>query len=198
METVLLARHGQTEWNAEGRWQGQLDSPLTPLGLAQAATVARLVADQQVDAMFSSPLGRALSTARVCGEQLQLPITVLDELAEIHHGQMAGMTPAEMARAFPEEPGRRAADKYRWRFPGGESYQDAEARAAQALATIDVSGARRPLIVAHEMINRMLLGHLLRLDIATALAGGHAQGVVHRIDVATGEVTELRETANAP
>ncbi|MCC2322220.1 histidine phosphatase family protein [Cellulomonas xiejunii] len=193
LQTVYLARHGQTEGNVQGRWQGQLDSPLTALGRAQARTVAELVAEEPVDAVFCSPQGRAAATAQVCGERLGLPVVALDELAELHHGAMAGMSPDEMEQAFPGELARRRQDKYRWRFPGGESYEDAVPRAARALARVEASGARHPLLVSHEMIGRLLQHHLRRVDVATALAGGHPQGVVYRVDVGTGEMTTLRE-----
>ncbi|MBO0922061.1 histidine phosphatase family protein [Cellulomonas sp. zg-ZUI222] len=193
LQTVYLARHGQTEGNVQGRWQGQLDAPLTALGRAQARTVAELVADEPVDAVFCSPQGRAAATAQVCGERLGLPVVPLDELAELHHGAMAGMSPDDMERAFPGELALRRQDKYRWRFPGGESYEDAVPRAARALARVEASGARHPLLVSHEMIGRLLQHHLRRVDVATALAGGHPQGVVYRVDVSTGEMTTLGE-----
>ncbi|SFK41774.1 histidine phosphatase family protein [Cellulomonas sp. KH9] len=192
LQSVYLARHGQTEGNALGRWQGQLDAPLTALGRAQARAVAALLTQQPVDAVFCSPLGRAAATAQVCGDRLGLPVTTLDELAEVHHGSMAGMTPEEMERAFPGELARRRQDKYRWRFPGGESYEDAVPRAAQAVARVAASGAQHPLLVSHEMIGRLLLHHLRRVDVATALAGNHPQDVVYRVDVGTGELTTLR------
>ncbi len=191
LQTVYLARHGQTEGNAQGRWQGQLDTPLTALGRAQARTVAELVAEEPVDAVFCSPLGRAAATAQVCGEHLGLPVVPLDDLAELHHGAMAGMSPDDMERAFPGELALRRQDKHRWRFPGGESYEDAVPRAARALARVGASGARHPLLVSHEMIGRLLQHHLRRVDVATALAGSHPQGVVFRVDVGSGEMVTL-------
>lgn len=191
LQSVYLARHGQTEGNVAGRWQGQLDTPLTDLGRAQAQTVAALVAVHPVDAVFCSPQGRAAATAQVCADRLGLPVTPLDELVELHHGAMAGMTVAEMEQAFPGELARRAEDKLTWRFPGGESYADAVHRAAQALAKVAASGAQHPLLVSHEMIGRLLLHHLRRVDLATALAGNHPQGVVYRVDVATGDLSTL-------
>ena len=142
-----------------------------------------------MDAVFCSPQGRALATAQVCGERLGLPVVAVDELAEVHHGAMAGMTLDEMERAFPGELARRGQDTYRWRFPGGESYEDAVPRAARALERVAASGARRPLLVSHEMIGRLLQLHLRRVDVATALAGGHPQGVVYRVEA--GETTTL-------
>lgn len=190
-EVVYVARHGETEGNVEGRWQGQLDSPLTARGRQQAHHMAALLADDPVDAIFSSPLGRAARTALVYADLRGLPVTLVDDLAEVDHGGMAGLTPEEMDRAFPGELARRARDKHRWRFPGGESYEDALPRAARALDVVAASGARKPLVVAHEMIGRLLLLHLRRVDVATALAGRHPHGVVYRVEYATGAVTAL-------
>lgn len=191
LEVVYVARHGETEGNVAGRWQGQLDSPLTARGRQQAHDMAALLADEPVDAVFSSPLGRAARTAQVYADLRGLPVTLVDDLAEVHHGGMAGLTPEEMDPAFPGEMARRALDKHRWRFPGGESYEDALPRAAHALDVVGASGARRPLVVAHEMIGRLLLLHLRRVDVATALAGRHPHGVVYRVEHATGAVTAL-------
>jgi broad specificity phosphatase PhoE len=99
---VLVARHGQTEWNELGRRQGRLDSPLTSLGEQQARLLARAVAQLPgVGGIFSSPLRRALRTAAACGEVLGLPVTVVKELTEVHHGVMAGLTAAEVETRFP-------------------------------------------------------------------------------------------------
>jgi len=190
-EEIILARHGETEWNRVQRRQGQLDSPLTARGLSQARAVADGAAALAVDAIFASPLGRAAATAAVCDERLDLTVATVPELAEIDHGQMAGMTAADVERLFPGELCRRASNKYRWRFPGGESYADGDLRADIALARVARSGARRPLIVSHEMIGRMLLRNLLAADPVTALAWNQPQGVIYRVDVITRELGEL-------
>ena len=96
---------------------------------------------------------------------------------------MAGMTNEEIERAFPGEMARRSRDKYRWRFPNGESYADADSRAASALRRIAESGGSRPLVVSHEMIGRMLLRNLLGLEPQDALKSGLAHNVIYRIDV---------------
>jgi probable phosphoglycerate mutase len=192
IEVVFLVRHGETEWNRLGRRQGQLDSPLTADGRRQAERVASAATGLSVDGVFSSPLGRAVATARVCERRLGQPVTVVDELAEVHHGRMAGLTTAEIDRAFPGRMALRAANPYEWCFPGGESYADADRRAAVALRRIAATRARRPLIVSHEMIGRMLLRTLLGADPATALAWSHPHDVVYGVDVAGRTLGELR------
>lgn len=180
-EWVYLVRHGQTVWNTQGRRQGQLDSPLTPQGLLHAERSADLVKTLTVDRVFSSPLGRARATAAVIAAALALPVEVIDDLQEVHHGRIAGLSDAQIQRDHPQVAADRARDKYRYRFPGGESYADADQRAHHALAQIRATGGRRPLIVAHEMIGRMLLRNLLGLDPPTALSFSHPHEVVYRI-----------------
>jgi probable phosphoglycerate mutase len=121
-----------------------------------------------------------------------LPVVTVDELAEIHHGAVAGLTGEQTETAFPGEMARRAADKYRWRFPDGESYADGDVRAAAALRLVGGSGATRPLLVSHEMIGRMLLRNLLDLTPDEALTYGHPHGMIYRIDVAAKTLDEIR------
>lgn len=186
-DVVLLVRHGQTEWNLSGRRQGQLDSPLTELGTEQGRQVAAALVGRDVDAVFASPLGRAVATAARCARRLRLPVTIVDELAEVHHGEMAGLTSAEIDRRFPGALERRAASKYSWRFPGGESYADADLRAGAALRVVASSGARRPLLVSHEMVGRVLLRNLLAARPETALGWTHPHDVIYEVDVRTRE-----------
>lgn len=181
-ERVYLARHGQTEWNAQGRQQGQLDSPLTPMGIAQARGHAAALRGEDVDIVFTSPLGRARSTAGIIADELGLRVIVIDDLAEVHHGRFAGLSTQDIARRYPEELARRASDKYHWSFPDGESYADADVRAGLALKAISRYHAKRPVLVAHEMISRMLQRHLLGLEPDQALRLGHPNNVIYVLD----------------
>jgi len=180
---VWLARHGETEWNRQGRRQGQLDSALTSDGVEQARRTADALAGEPIDALFASPQGRAAATGQLIAEVLGRSVRHLAELREVDHGRVAGLTNVEIERAFPDLVARRARDKYRCRFPGGESYADADRRAAAGLAAIAASGAARPLIVSHEMIGRMLLRNLLGLGSGEALTIDHPHGVVYRVDL---------------
>ncbi|MET7427339.1 histidine phosphatase family protein [Dactylosporangium sp. NPDC005555] len=186
-DVVFLARHGQTQWNLQRRRQGRLDSALTHHGVAQAHRHASALQGRGIDGIFVSPLGRAIATARIINDALGLEIDVVDELAELDHGQFSGMHDEQIDAQFPGELQRRAACKYQWRFPGGESYADGDIRAAAALRQVKQRPARRPLIVAHEMIGRMLQRHLLRLDPQAALALAHPHDVVFQIDPASQE-----------
>jgi probable phosphoglycerate mutase len=170
LQRVFLVRHGETEWNLTGRRQGQLDSPLTDKGYTDAESVARLVQSWSIDAVLSSPRGRARQTALIIADYLGHSAEMLDALAELHHGSLAGLTNREIEERHPGLLREREADKYNWQFPGGESYRDAAVRAQQALQGIGDRGYTRPLLVTHEMIGRMLLSSLLNLNPDDALA----------------------------
>jgi broad specificity phosphatase PhoE len=191
MEEVYLVRHGETEWNQTGRRQGQLDSPLSESGMMEVQRTAQRIESLPVDGVFSSPLGRAISTAQTYAHALHQAITAVDDLKELDHGDMAGMTNEEIERAFPGELVRRSRDKYQWRFPNGESYADADLRAASALRLVAESGSSRPLIVTHEMIARMLLRNLLTLEPKEALTLGLLHSVIYRVHVESKTVIEI-------
>jgi broad specificity phosphatase PhoE len=97
---VLLVRHGQSEWNADGRWQGQADPPLTDLGRAQARHAARALG--VVDAIVSSDLGRALDTAMTLAGELGVgPVVVDPDLRERHAGDWQGLTRVQIEEGWP-------------------------------------------------------------------------------------------------
>ncbi len=191
VEEVYLVRHGETQWNRTGRRQGQLDAPLTESGIAEIQRVAERIKSLPIDGLFSSPLGRAVATAQIYAEALHQTITTVDDLRELDHGDMAGMTNGEIERAFPGEMARRSRDKYQWRFPNGESYADADLRATSAIHEIAESGGFRPLVVSHEMIGRMLLRNLLGLDPDEALKIGISHRAIYRVDFESNAVVEI-------
>ncbi len=104
--TLLVVRHGETQWNLEGRWQGHLDSDLTELGQRQARALAKHPAMETVDRVYSSDLGRALATAHEIAVRRGLGIHREPRLRERHLGIFQGLTRAEMTERFPEEVAR--------------------------------------------------------------------------------------------
>lgn len=193
-ETVTVVRHGEAEWNRAGRRQGQLDSPLTAEGEQHAEALAASLGTAPIDAIFSSPLGRADRTAEVIAATLHQPVRTLETLAEVHHGVFAGLTNEEIETSHPGALARRQAEKFTWRFPDGESYADAEIRASEALTQIAGDGSVTPLLVTHEMIGRMLLKVLLNLRPEQALTWSLPHGAIIAVSPATGELTETTTT----
>jgi broad specificity phosphatase PhoE len=192
---VLLVRHGETEWNVAHRRQGQLDSPLTPRGINHAEQLAAAICAKAVDGIFTSPLGRAHRTASIIDAKVRCGVAVVEELVEVHHGSFAGLTNDEIETHHPGELLRRERDKYLWRFPEGESYADAEARASVALQRIVGVGAAVPLLVTHEMIGRMVLRTLLDLTPREALDRSMPHGAVIEVVPARGTLHDPHDLA---
>jgi broad specificity phosphatase PhoE len=95
---LLLVRHGETDWNADGRLQGQTDRPLSDFGRTQARRLADELAEEQLAAIYSSDLARARETAEIVGERLGLPVTLDPDLREKDWGTWEGLTAVERDR----------------------------------------------------------------------------------------------------
>lgn len=129
MTRILVVRHGQSEWNADGRWQGQENPPLTELGRRQAVHAAQAVG--AVDAVYASPLDRATTTAHLIAESIGVgPVVLLADLMERHAGEWQGLTRDQIDQQWPGylEAGQRP--------PGWEDDDLVEARVLSALDTI--------------------------------------------------------------
>lgn len=98
MTTLLLVRHGETDWNADGRLQGQTDRPLSDFGRNQARKLAEELAGEPLEAIYSSDLVRARETAEIVGERLGLPVVLDAELREKDWGTWEGLTAVERDR----------------------------------------------------------------------------------------------------
>jgi broad specificity phosphatase PhoE len=129
--TILLARHGETDWNDEGRFQGHADPPLNATGRAQAARLARELADVELTAVYSSPLRRASETAGVVAAAHELEPIALDALREIDVGSWQGLTRAEIETRFPDQFARWLDYEEGW--TDGETYEQMGRRVVATL-----------------------------------------------------------------
>lgn len=158
---LLLLRHGRTDWNDAGRFQGQADPPLDDVGRAQAARVGPVLAAMRPDLVVSSDLARCRSTAALIG----LPYRSDARLREIDLGRWSGLTSAEARRLYPEEDAawRRGEDVRRG---GGETYVEVARRAAALFGELVADGLSLDsdslvVFVLHGGTARSLIGHLL-------------------------------------
>ncbi|HEX4654787.1 MAG TPA: histidine phosphatase family protein [Mycobacteriales bacterium] len=162
---VVLLRHGRTEWNATGRFQGQLDAPLDVMGKAQAIAAAVAVAPMQPDAIVSSDLGRTADTAAAVAAETGLDVVLDPRLREINLGLWQGLTRAEARERFPEEYEGWQAGEDR-RRGDGETYAEVGARASECVIEwLDRLGAGATLLaVTHGGTARATIGTMLGFD----------------------------------
>ncbi|MHA3020596.1 glucosyl-3-phosphoglycerate phosphatase [Mycobacterium sp. BMJ-28] len=169
---LVLLRHGQTEYNAASRMQGQLDTDLSELGREQAVAAAEVLAKRQPLIIVSSDLRRALDTATTLGDRSGLGVQIDERLRETHLGDWQGLTHLEVDAAAP---GARVAwrDDARWAPHGGESRVDVAERSLPVVAELLASqpewgadGSDRPVVlVAHGGLIAALAAALLGLPV---------------------------------
>ena len=166
---ILLARHGETPWNAEGRYQGREDIPLSATGEAQARALGERLRQVRIDRAVASPLARARRTAELALGEARAPMLGFDEgLVEIAHGAWEGLLASEIRQ--------RDGERLRaWReapetvlMPGGESLPQVLGRAWPAFerATAGLGAGDNLLVVAHDAVNRVLLCHVLGIPLS--------------------------------
>ena len=156
---ILLARHGETEWNRDRRFQGQLDVPLNDVGREQARALAETAAAEDLRALVTSPLSRARETAEIVGERLGLEPRVDDRLKEIDVGDWERRHKPDVEREDPEAWAAFRAAGAEWRFPGGESLQEQQDRVVAALVDVTQAGTLPALLVCHRGVIRCALAH---------------------------------------
>jgi len=101
--TLILARHGETDWNRENRFQGHADPPLNDLGREQSAALAASLAEERIARIYTSPLRRAAETAEIVAAALGLDVEHVEGLREIDVGAWSGLTRDEIAASFPDK-----------------------------------------------------------------------------------------------
>jgi broad specificity phosphatase PhoE len=148
--TILLARHGETDWNRDGVWQGWADPPLNETGRAQARELAEQLRHVPFDAVYSSDLRRAHETAEIVAAPHGVPVVTDPGLREIDVGSFSGLTRAQIEERFPN--GER---------PDGETREQHAARVLDAVERIARENpGRRILLVTHGGTMRALHGHV--------------------------------------
>lgn len=159
--TLYFVRHGETDWNAAARYQGQVDIPLNDKGREQArqnglTIKAKLPSAASLD-YISSPLGRTRETMAIIRRAIGLPLDGVhydDRLREMNYGHWEGQLAADLPKTDPEGVAERARDWWHWRPLGGESYEDLTVRVNDWLDSIE----RDSVVVSHGGVSRALRG----------------------------------------
>jgi len=166
---ILLVRHGETPWNAEGRYQGREDIPLSAVGERQAKALGERLAEVPIERAVASPLSRAATTAKLAlGPGRAEMLTTDAGLMEIAHGEWEGLLASEIAARDPERLRLWREAPGRVQMPGGESLGEVFARVWPAFtrACENTPADGTLLVVAHDAVNRVILCHLLGIEYA--------------------------------
>lgn len=197
MQTDLfLIRHGETAWNAQNRFQGHQDSPLTAMGIAQAEAAAHYLRDYALTALYSSDLPRTLQTAAPIAQVTGLVVLQEPALRERNLGIFEGLTREEIAERFTEDFARYKAREPEHIIPSGESLSQLHQRALAIMETL----ARRHVgerigIVSHGALLTTFLRHLNRIPLHLPSQFAIRNGSISRIrfDHASGTWTILSQ-----
>lgn len=181
---LLLARHGQTEWHSDNRYVSTTDIGLTETGYEQARTLARRAERESVDLVLSSPLTRALLTAKPAAAACNLEPQTDERLRELDFGGWEGRTLSEIREEDPESV-RRFEESAEHGFPGGEPLHEGADRVIEVFADLSRSHAGGTvLVVAHNTLLRLALCRVLDVDL------GRYRRLMPR--VVNGAVSEVR------
>jgi len=161
---LYLIRHGESTHNAEGRIQGHSDAPLSPLGWRQSDAAAQALADVPLDAVYSSPLRRAMQTALAIAAPHRLVVSADSRLMELNVGVFQDRLRSELALEFPTELERWLSGDEDFVIPGGESRRQLAARGCDAIRVIAAAGHRQAVVVTHGGLLSVVLRSLLGLN----------------------------------
>ncbi|HWI66685.1 MAG TPA: histidine phosphatase family protein [Symbiobacteriaceae bacterium] len=165
MTTFYIIRHGETDYNKNGRYQGQLDIPLNDDGRRQSEMIAARMATVPLDVIYASDLMRAQETARIIARGRMVALE--PRLREIHVAQVQGMNNAEIQRDFPDFWAANLADPDNTAFPGGESAVQLQQRAMAALADIQTRYPQGHVaVVTHGGVIKVLAAGVMEMPLA--------------------------------
>jgi 2,3-bisphosphoglycerate-dependent phosphoglycerate mutase len=161
VEKVYLIRHGETEWNITGRWQGILDPPLNDIGREQAQKLAAYLRNEPIQAIYTSDLSRAADTAQTLANALGLSPVIDKRLRELHIGVFQGLTKPEILQKYPQEFAEFMAEPFEYCILEGESRRQLQERMRDAWQEItSTEGIHEIAIVTHGGAIKMLLSAL--------------------------------------
>ena len=160
---IVLVRHGATDWNLQGRCQGSTDRDLSDVGIRQADQIAELLSEQEINAIYSSSLRRAQQTAERISQPHKLPVLIEEDVRELDHGELEGLTFNEIKANYADFLVRWRSEPAEICVPGGERLADVAERAWNGLNQIVQrhADAERILVVSH---NFPILGIVCRVS----------------------------------
>ena len=196
MTTLILVRHGESEWNRAGRIQGQVNSPLTDLGISQAGAISDYLSgiflNQELE-IYSSPLERAIQTAEIIAKGidcLSSEVMIDERLNDFNLGEISGTYGWDkVAEIFPEQAQLRLQDPMRFHPSGGESGAEFEARLRSLMEDLKGEDTTK-LLVSHGIVNKFIRGIYKNISGKEMINLGESQNTIYCLE--HGDETEIK------
>ena len=164
MLAIILARHGETDWNVEEIFRGRIDVELNETGVKQAELLASYLRDLRLTAIYSSPLKRALKTAELIASYHHLNIVVTDDLIDFDYGEWQGLSHQVVKDKHKELYAKWLKKPHQVTMPAGESLDDVRRRAVGLVDKVIARHEGTVALVSHRVVNKILICALLGLD----------------------------------
>ena len=165
MSRIVLVRHGETDWNREQIFRGRADVPLNATGLKQARATGEALKRHRIEAIYSSPLSRAMETAKtIAAFHPEITVRGTEGFTDIDFGRWEGMFHKKVEKEYRDIYGRWRREPHTVKMPGGESLDDVKLRAMQELNRIITAHENQTIVIAaHRVVNKVVLCAVLGL-----------------------------------
>jgi len=164
MTTIMLIRHGETEWNVEETFRGRADIELNETGIKQAQLMAKYLEDFPIEAVYSSPLKRAIKTAEAIIDSRSIDVTPAEELIDFDYGEWQGLSHNTVRRKRKALYDEWLKNPHLVRIPKGESLDDVRERAISLMNQLTAKHQGNIALVSHRVIHKVIICALLGLD----------------------------------
>jgi len=164
MAKLILARHGETVWNVEKIYRGRTDVNLDEVGIKQAELLGKYLSNWKLEAIYSSPIKRALDTANIIARYQKIGVNIAEGLIDFDYGEWQSLPEQEVKRLYPALLNEWHNNPHKVRMPGGESLEDVRRRAIEVVNDILSKYQGSVVLVSHRVVNKVLICSLLGLD----------------------------------
>jgi len=164
MTEIILVRHGETEWNVEEIFRGRINIELNETGIKQAELLAEYLSDLKIDAIYSSPLKRAIGTAEIIAGYHKLDVEIAPGLIDFNYGKWQGLPHQEVKDKYKELHAEWTKNPHQVEMPAGESLDEVRGRAIGVVDNVIAKYEETVVLVSHRVVNKVLICALLGLD----------------------------------
>jgi len=164
MVELILARHGETVWNVEKIYRGRVDVNLDEVGIKQAELLGKNLSNWELEAIYSSPLRRALDTANIIARYQKIGVHIAEGLIDFDYGEWQSLPEQEAKRLYPTLHNEWHNNPHKVKMPGGESLEDVRRRAIGVVNDVLSKYQDSVVLVSHRVVNKVLICSLMGLD----------------------------------